>query len=410
MSEHRRVVISGVGAVTPIGNSVPAMWEAAKNGKCGIAPITHFDTEGHNVTLAAEVKDFNAESVLSKAEIRKTDDFTIYALAAAKEAIEDSMLNLSVENLDNFGVIVGSGIGGITTIQRETLRGEEKGYERLSPHFIPMSIGNMAAGQIAIKYGLHGKCSCTACASGTDAIGESYRAIKDGYQSIMLCGGAEACATNLAIGGFASMKALSASKDPSRASIPFDKERNGFVLGEGAGILILEEYTHAVKRGAKIYAEILGYSATCDAFHVTAPLDDGSMAARCMGLAIAEARIAPVDIKYVNAHGTSTALNDKCETKALKRAFGDAARHLMISSTKSMTGHMLGASGAVEAIVTALALKEGVVPPTVNYKVPDPECDLDIVPNTARECEIKYAMSNSLGFGGHNASLVFKKV
>lgn len=408
----RRVVITGLGAVTPIGNNVKDMWDSVENARCGIGRITHFDVEGWNVTLAGEVKDFDPECIASRSEARKMDAFTQYALAAAREAMEDSGLDISSEDSERCGVIFSSGIGGLGTIQRECLRGESKSYERLSPHFIPMSISNMAAGHIAIRFGLHGMCSCvvTACAGGTNAIGDSFRQIKDGYHDIMLCGGAEASITSLGIGGFSSMKALSASSDPNRASIPFDRERNGFVMGEGAGVLVLEEYEHAMARGAKIYAEIAGYGATCDANHVTAPLEDGSMAAKCMTKALEEAGMAPDDIDYINAHGTSTVLNDKSETKAVKAAFGEAASKLAISSTKSMTGHLLGASGAVEAVITVLSVNRDCLPPTVNYKVPDEECDLDIVPNEMRRSTVRAAMSNSLGFGGHNASLVFKKI
>ena len=309
------------------------------------------------------------------------------------------------------GVIISSGIGGLTTIQKECLRGEEKGYDRVSPHFIPMSISNMAAGHVAIKFGLHGMCTAvvTACAGGTNAVGDAFRQIRDGYQEVILCGGAEASITPFGIGGFTSMRALSTSADPARASIPFDKERNGFVMGEGAGVLVLEEYEHAVKRGAKIYCEVAGYGATCDANHVTAPLADGSMAAACMTNAMKDAGIKPEQIDYINAHGTSTSLNDKGETNAIKLAFGEHAYKLMVSSTKSMTGHMLGASGAVEAVITALSVQNDIVPATINYKVADENCDLDIVPNTARNTKVQYAMSNSLGFGGHNATIILKK-
>ena len=316
---------------------------------------------------------------------------------------------LTEYNIEN--VIFSSGIGGLGTIQNECTRGLNKGFDRVSPHFIPMSISNMAAGHIAIKYGLNGMCTCvvTACASGTNAIGDAFRQIRDGYHDVMVCGGSEASITELGIGGFTSMKALSESKDPNRASIPFDKERNGFVMGEGAGVLVLEDYDHAVARGAKIYCEIVGYGATCDANHVTAPLADGSMAAKAMTKAMEDGKVDPSSVNYINAHGTSTSLNDKGETKAIKLAFGENADKLMVSSTKSMTGHLLGASGAVEAIITALSVHNDIVPPTINYQVPDEECDLDIVPNKMREVTVNYAMSNSLGFGGHNASIVFKK-
>ena len=392
----RRVVITGMGAVTPVGNNVNDMWEAVKAGKCGIGKITHFNTENSAVKLAGEVKGFDAESIVDKAELRKMDDFTIYALAAADEAVKDSAIDFGKEDTLRCGVILSSGIGGLTTIQRECLRGESKGYDRVSPHFVPMSITNMAAGHVAIRFGLHGMCTCvvTACASGTNAVGDALRQIRDGYQDVIVCGGAESCITDFGIGGFTSMHALSKAEDVNRASIPFDKERSGFVMGEGAGVLILEEYEHALKRGAKIYCEIAGYGSTCDANHVTAPLEDGSMAAQAMTEAVKDAGIKPENIDYINAHGTSTKLNDKGETNAIK----------------TMTGHMLGASGAVEAIISALAVKNDIIPPTINYQVPDDDCDLDIVPNKARESRVDYAMSNSLGFGGHNASIVLRKV
>ena len=407
----RKVVVTGLGAVTPIGNTVSQMWDSIKAGKCGIDTITHYDIEGRKVTLAGEVKDFNPEERIEKGALRKLDMFTVFALAAAGEAMEDSGLDMEKEDRDRCGVIFSSGIGGLGTIQNECTRGLNKGFDRVSPHFIPMSISNMAAGHIAIKYGLNGMCTCvvTACASGTNAIGDAFRQIRDGYHDVMVCGGSEASITELGIGGFTSMKALSESKDPNRASIPFDKERNGFVMGEGAGVLVLEDYDHAVARGAKIYCEIVGYGATCDANHVTAPLADGSMAAKAMTKAMEDGKVDPSSVNYINAHGTSTSLNDKGETKAIKLTFGENADKLMVSSTKSMTGHLLGASGAVEAIITALSVHNDIVPPTINYQVPDEECDLDIVPNKMREVTVNYAMSNSLGFGGHNASIVFKK-
>ena len=407
----RRVVVTGLGAVTPIGNNVKDMWESVKEGRCGIDRITHYDTTGRAVTLAAEVKNFDAEAVIDKSELRKMDDYTIYAVSAAIEAVKDSDIDFAKEDTMRCGVLISSGIGGLTTIQKECLRGEEKGYDRVSPHFIPMSISNMAAGHVAIKFGLHGMCTAvvTACAGGTNAVGDAFRQIRDGYQDVILCGGAEASITPFGIGGFTSMRALSTSADPARASIPFDKERNGFVMGEGAGVLVLEEYEHAVKRGAKIYCEVAGYGATCDANHVTAPLADGSMAAACMTNAMRDAGINPEQVDYINAHGTSTSLNDKGETNAIKLAFGEHAYKLMVSSTKSMTGHMLGASGAVEAIITALSVQNDIVPATINYREKDENCDLDIVPNEARHTQVRYAMSNSLGFGGHNATIILKK-
>ncbi|MDD5833264.1 MAG: beta-ketoacyl-ACP synthase II [Clostridiales bacterium] len=408
----RRVVITGLGAVSPIGNDIEELWDSVKNGKNGIAPITRFDTTGFKIKLAGELKGFDPEKYVEKREARKMAAFTLYARAAADQAVTDSGLDFSAEDTDRCGVIISSGIGGLENIESEEKRGMEKGYERVSPHFIPMAISNMAAGQVAIAHGLHGMCSCvvTACASGTNAIGDSFRYIRDGYADIMLAGGTEASITPLGIGGFASMKALCDSTDPDRASVPFDAERGGFVMGEGSGILVLEEYEHAVRRGARIYCEVIGYGANCDAHHVTAPLPDGSGAAKCMAMALKDGNVSPEDIDYINAHGTSTKLNDSGETKAVKLAFGDHAYKLMMSSTKSMTGHLLGASGAVEGVITALSIYHGFVPATINYRVPDEECDLDIVPNVGREYDIRYAMSNSLGFGGHNASIIFKKV
>ncbi len=407
----RRVVVTGIGAITPIGNNINDMWNAVKKGTCGIAPITHYDTTDRKVTLAAEVKDFDVTEYIDKRESRKMDLYTQYAMVAAKEAVEDSGIDFSTCNLDRCGVLFSTGIGGLGTIESENNKGYEKGFDRITPYYIPMSICNIAAGHIAIKYGLQGKCTSvvTACASGTNAIGDAFVHIRDGYSEVMICGGAEASILSSGIGGFTTLKALSFATDPTRASIPFDKERNGFVMGEGAGALILEEYEHAVKRGAKIYCEIVGYASNCDAHHITAPLEDGSGAAKCMRFALEDANIGPTDIDYINAHGTSTPLNDKGETKAIKKAFGEHANKLMVSSTKAMTGHLLGASGAVEGIITALSLKDGYVPATINYKVPDEECDLDIVPNEGRNVEIKYAMSNSLGFGGHNASIILKR-
>lgn len=406
----RRVVITGMGAVTPIGNNVAETWSGIKEGKCGIAPITHYDTTDRKVKVAGEVKNLNLEEHVDKKELRKMDTFCAFALIAADEAVKDSGISFEQDS-DRCGVLVSSGIGGLGTIETEHSKGVEKGFDRVSPYFIPAAISNMAAGRIAIKYGIHGMCSCvvTACAGGTNAIGDSFRHIRDGYAEAMVCGGTESCITEFGIGGFTSLKALSQSEDPMRASIPFDKERNGFVMGEGAGILVLEELSHALNRNAKIYGEIVGYGANCDAYHITAPSADGSGAAKCMEQAMKDAGITPDKIDYINAHGTSTPMNDKCETMAVKKAFKEYAQKVMISSTKSMTGHLLGASGAIEAVITTMALKDGFVPATINYSVPDEECDLDIVANEGRNRELEYAMSNSLGFGGHNASIVFKK-
>lgn len=407
----RRVVITGMGAVSPIGNTAEEMWQSAREGRCGIGPITHFDTTNHKVKLAGEVKDLDFTPYLDKKELRRMDLFSQYAMVAAIQAWRDSGLDYEKIDPTRFGVDISSGIGGINTIETEYERGREKGFDRVSPFFVPMDISNLAAGNVAIKLGAKGMCTCvvTACAGGSNAIGDAFRMIRDGYQELMLAGGSEAAVTKLAIGGFTSMKALCESDDPTRASIPFDAERSGFVMGEGAGVLMLEEYEHARARGAKIYAEIVGYGATCDAYHITSPAPGGEGGARAMVEAVKDAGIQPEDIDYINAHGTSTSLNDKFETAAVKAAFGDHAYELAMSSTKSMTGHLLGAAGAIEAIITARALQDGFIPATINYRTPDPECDLDIVPNEGRKAELRYAMSNSLGFGGHNASLVLKK-
>lgn len=407
----RRVVVTGIGMITPVGNNTYDSWNAVKNGECGIGPITHYDTTGRKVTLAGEVKGYDPAATIDPKELRKMDRFVQFAMTAASEAVESSGIDFASENTERAGVIISSGIGGFATIQSEIIKGNEKGYDRVSPYFIPQIISNMAAGQIAIKYGLNGMCSCvvTACAGGTNAIGDAFHRIRDGYEDVMLCGGTEACITEIGIGGFTSMRALHTGNDPKRASIPFDKDRSGFVMGEGAAVLILEEEEHAKKRGAKIYGEVVGYGANCDANHITAPLEDGSMAAKCLTLALNDANVKPEEIDYINAHGTSTHLNDSGETKAIKLAFSEHAKKLMVSSTKSMTGHLLGAAGAVEAGFSVLALKDGFVPATIGYENFDEECDLDIVPNVGRNKDIRYAVSNSLGFGGHNACLVFKK-
>ena len=407
----RRVVVTGIGMITPVGNNTSDSWNAVKNGECGIGPITHYDTTGRKVTLAGEVKGYDPAATIDPKELRKMDRFVQFAMTAASEAVEASGIDFASENTERAGVIISSGIGGFATIQSEIIKGNEKGYDRVSPYFIPQIISNMAAGQIAIKYGLNGMCSCvvTACAGGTNAIGDAFHRIRDGYEDVMLCGGTEACITEIGIGGFTSMRALHTGNDPKRASIPFDKDRSGFVMGEGAAVLVLEEEEHAKKRGANIYGEVVGYGANCDANHITAPLEDGSMAAKCLTLALNDANVKPEEIDYINAHGTSTHLNDSGETKAIKLAFSEHAKKLMVSSTKSMTGHLLGAAGAVEAGFSVLALKDGFVPATIGYENFDEECDLDIVPNVGRNKDIRYAVSNSLGFGGHNACLVFKK-
>lgn len=409
--EKRRVVITGMGAVTPLGLTLNETWAAVKANTCGIGPITQYDTTGQKVTLAGEVRGFEPEQYIDKRECRKLDRFAQLALAAATQAMEQSGLNMDTENRNRCAVIFASGIGGFSTTQTECLKGSEKGYDRVSPYFIPMAISNMAAGNIAIRFGFNGMCTCpvTACASGTNAVGDAFRHIRDGYAEIVLAGGSEATITSLSMGGFTSLHALHTGTDAKRASIPFDAERSGFVMGEGSGALVLEEYEHAKARGANILAEVVGYGCTCDAHHITAPLADGSGAAGAMTCALADANLSADCVDYINAHGTSTPMNDAGETAAVKLAFGNHAQKLAISSTKSMTGHLLGASGAVEAIFTAMALHDGFIPATVGYQVADPACDLDIVPNEGRNAEIHYAMSNSLGFGGHNASILLKK-
>ena len=409
--DKRRVVITGMGSVNPLGHNIADTWQAVQNGVCGIAPITQYDAANQKVHLAAEVKDWDPTSVLDKKDVRHMARFAQLAMASAKEAVADSGLDLEQVDTTRCGVIVSSGIGGIAMTESEQMRCSEKGFDRASPFYIPSAIANMGSGLIAIAFGFKGMCTCpvTACAGGSNAVGDAFRHIRDGYAEVMLCGGAESAVTPLSIGGFTTMRALHVGDDPNRASIPFDAERSGFVMGEGAGILMLEEYEHAKARGAKIYAEVVGYGATCDAYHMTAPAPNGEGGARAMAQALADGGVAPEQVGYINAHGTSTPLNDSGETAAIKAVFGDHAGKLAVSSTKSMTGHMLGAAGAVEAIITALALKEGYLPATINYQVPDPACDLDYVPNQGRQAQVEYALSNSLGFGGHNACVLFKK-
>ena len=408
---RNRVVITGMGAVTPIGNDVESFWNSIKEGKCGIGEITKFDTTAHKVKLGAQVKDFDVSQYMDRREARRMDTFCHYAMVAADEAVKDSGLNGENINVERFGVIVGSGIGGLETIEEQHKKLMEKGPGRISPFFIPMIISNMAAGNIAIKHGAKGICSTvvTACATATHSIGEAFHMIREGKADAIIAGGAEASITPLAMAGFESLTALSTSTDPLRASIPFDKERDGFVMGEGAGIVVLESLEHALKRNAKIYAEVTGYGATCDAYHMTSPAPNGEGGARAMKLAIMDSGIKEEEISYINAHGTSTPYNDKFETAAIKTVFGENAYKIPVSSTKSMTGHLLGAAGGIETIICVKALEEGFIPATIGYKVPDEECDLDIVPNEGRKQELKYAMSNSLGFGGHNSTVVVKK-
>ncbi len=409
--ERRRVVITGLGAVTPLGLTAPESWRAVREGVCGIGPITQFDPAGMKVSLAAEVRGFDPEDYMPKPEAKRMGRFTQFAVASAKEALADAGFSPEAADLDRCGVIVSSGIGGLGITEEEHDRGLARGWDRVSPFFIPSGICNMAAGQVAIASGFRGMCACpvAACTGGTNAVGDAFHYIRDGYAEAMLCGGTESAVTPLAVGGFTSMRALTQTEDPSRASIPFDKERSGFVLGEGAAVLLLEELEHARRRGAKIYAEMMGYGATCDAYHMTAPRPDGSGGAKAMALALADGGVRPEEVGYINAHGTSTHLNDAIETAAVKAVFGDHARRLAVSSTKSMTGHMLGAAGAVEAMFTALALRDAFLPATIHYRTPDEECDLDIVPNQGRAAAVEYALSNSLGFGGHNGSVLLKR-
>ena len=407
----RRVVVTGVGAVSPLGNTIDDTWAAIKAGKSGVGPLTRVDAEKFSAKVAAEVKDFDIEQYVERKEARKMDRFTQYALAAALMAHKDSGLEVNESNAERIGVWIGSGIGGMETYEQQFLTFQERGARRVSPFFIPMLIPDMASGQVSIYLGAKGpnSCSVTACASGTNSIGDAFKVIERGDADVMITGGAEAPIVNMAIAGFTANTALTTNVDPATASRPFDKNRDGFVIGEGSGIVILEELEHAKARGAKIYAEVIGYGATGDAHHITAPAPEGEGAARAMQMALDTAGVTPSKVDYINAHGTSTPYNDLFETQAVKTVFGEHAYKLAMSSTKSMTGHLLGAAGGVEAIFTVLALQEGILPPTINLHEPDPACDLDYVPNEARQANIDYALSNSLGFGGHNASLLFKK-
>ena len=407
----KRVVITGMGAVTPIGNSVDEFWTNAKAGTVGIDEITKFSTADYKVKLAAELKDFDATAYMDRKEARRMDPFCQYAIAASVEAMNDSGLEVTEDNADRIGVIIGSGIGGLGTIEAETKKLLEKGPGRVSPLMIPMAIGNMAAGNVAIRHGLKGKCTSvvTACATGTHSIGDAFRTIQYGEAYAMLAGGCEAAITPLGLAGFMNLTALSESTDKNRASIPFDAKRDGFVMGEGAGVVVLEELEHAKARGAKIYAEIVGYGASCDAFHITSPMEDGSGAAKAMVEAIKEAGIEKEEVDYINAHGTSTPYNDLFETRAIKLAFGEYASKLAINSTKSMIGHLLGAAGGVEFIICVKSINDSYVHPTAGLQVADPECDLDYIAGNGRDMEVNYAISNSLGFGGHNASVIVKK-
>lgn len=407
-----RVVITGIGVISPVGNDAGTFFDSLTAGKNGIGPITRFDTADHKATLAAEVKGFDPEAAgIERAQAKRMDMFAQYALAAAIQAMDDSGVGETVAP-ERLGVYVGSGIGGMQTFVADTEKLLTRGPGRVSPFFIPMMIGNMGTGNIAIRFNAQGPSLpvVTACATSSNAIGEAFRAIKHGYADAIIAGGAEATIIPLAVAGFSNMKALSTSNDPDQASLPFDARRGGFVMGEGAGIVVLEEYEHAVKRGAKLYAELAGYGNTCDAYHITAPHPEAVGAANAMKLALEEAGYRGEPL-YINAHGTGTPMNDRVETLAIRKALGeDAARAALISSTKSMTGHMLGAAGGVECIAAALALKNGVVPPTINLREPDPECDLNYVPNQAVQADIRVALSSSLGFGGHNGVLALRKV
>ncbi|MTI79846.1 MAG: beta-ketoacyl-ACP synthase II [Firmicutes bacterium] len=408
----KRVVITGMGAITPVGIGLEKFWSALTDGVSGIDKISSFDPSDYKTQIAGEVKDFTPSDYINKKEARRMDRFTQFAVAATGMAFKHAEMDLNKIKKDRVGVILGSGIGGMDTLWQQSKTLINRGPGRVSPLLVPMMIANMGAGQVAISYGLQGPnlTAVSACASSNNAIGDACKALQHGDADVMVAGGTEAPITPLSVAGFCAMKAMSTRNDePKKASRPFDAERDGFVMGEGAGILILETLEHAQARGAKIYAEIVGYGSTCDAYHITAPDPEGDGAARAMQIAIADGGLKTEDVDYINAHGTSTMLNDKLETMAIKRVFGEHARKLSVSSTKSMTGHLLGAAGGVEAVACVLAIVNGVVPPTINYEVPDPECDLDYTTNGARERDIKVAISNSLGFGGHNVTTVYKK-
>lgn len=409
---QRRVVITGLGVISPVGTGLENFWNALTSGVSGIKRISRFDPTGFNSQIAGEVQGFDPTSYLDKKEIRHMDRFTQYAVSAAKMAIKDASLKLEIENCNRIGIILGTGIGGMETFEEQSKVLLERGPRRVSPFFIPMMIANMGAAQAAITFGLKGPniTITTACASSSNAIGDSFRLIQHGQADIMITGGSEAAVTPLAVAGFCSMKSLSTHNDqPKKASRPFDAKRDGFIISEGAAILILEDLEHACRRGVRIYAEIIGYSSTCDAYHITAPNPEGFGASMAMSLALEDAGVHPSEVDYINAHGTSTPLNDKQETLATKQVFGLDAKKVAISSTKSMTGHLLGAAGGVESIASVMAIHTSIIPPTINYENPDPECDLDYVPNHARTKEVRIVLSNSLGFGGQNVSLVFKK-
>ena len=412
--QENRVVVTGLGVISPVGNGVSAFWEALKNGQSGIGAITFFDAAKFDSRIAGEVKGFDPSLYgMSTKDIKRMDRFVQYAVACAKQAINDAGLDLDKEDRNRIGVLIGSGIGSLHIIEEEHKTFLEKGPSKLSPFLIPMLIVNEAAGQVAIVFGLKGPNSCvaTACATGTHAIGDAFKILERGDADVMVCGGTESSITVLAVGGFSALKALSTrNNEPQKASRPFDRERDGFVMAEGAGVVVLETLQHAKERKANIYGELVGYGMSCDAYHMTAPDPQGDGAARAMAAALKDANLNPADVDYINAHGTSTKLNDKIETLSIKKALGAYAKSVMVSSTKSMTGHLLGAAGGVEFLVCCLAIKDNVIPPTINYEYPDPDCDLDYVPNTARKTKVNVCMSNSLGFGGHNATLVVRRL
>ncbi len=417
MHEKRSVVVTGLGAISPIGNTIDDFWKSLIDGKSGVRRLSCFDPTYFSSCIAAEVRDFDPSKYISSKEQKRMDRFVVFAIAAAKNAIVDSGINLDKEDRTKIGVMIGSGIGGLHTVEAEhgqyVRLGPEKGPSRISPFLIPMLIVNMAAGQVSICFGLKGPNStvATACATGNHAIGDAFKIIGRGDADVMVCGGSEAAITPMGFGGFCALRALSTrNDDPERASRPFDKNRDGFVMGEGSGIVVLEEKEHALKRGARIYCEMAGYGMSGDAYHMTAPDPEGDGGVRCMTSSLMDAGMRPEDVDYINAHGTSTAYNDKIETLAIKKVFGAHAKKLAISSTKSVMGHLLGAAGGVELIACALAITNQLIPPTINYETPDPDCDLDYVPNKARAAKIRVVMSNSLGFGGHNATLVVKKM
>ncbi|MDQ0174648.1 beta-ketoacyl-ACP synthase II [Bacillus chungangensis] len=409
--EKKRVVVTGIGAVSPVGNDAQTTWENIIAGKSGIGPLTRLNADDYPAKVAAEVKDFDPETYLERKEARKMDRFTHYAIAASLMAVKDAGLTIDEHNANRVGVWIGSGIGGMETFENQFQMFQKRGYRRVSPFFVPMMIPDMATGQVSIALGAKGvnSCTVTACATGTNSIGDAFKVIQRGDADVMVTGGAEAPITQMSVAGFCANTALTTNPDPETASRPFDANRDGFVIGEGAGIVVLEELEYALRRGATIYAELIGYGSTGDAYHITAPAPGGEGGARAMKLALADGGLEPADIDYINAHGTSTPYNDKFETMAVKDVFGEHAYKLAISSTKSMTGHLLGAAGGVEAIISILSIKEGIIPPTIHYETPDPECDLDYVANKARTRDVRAALSNSLGFGGHNATILFKK-